>query len=272
MTNNDYVLGDSDEELRRLSLQSRLLEPATRRFLTEVGVGGGCSLLDIGTGRGDLAVMAAEMSDGSAVIVGIDSSAPAIEAAKARVERDHLNVAFETVDIDDLEVDRKFDFVVARYVLAHQRDEVGFIRRAAAHVRPGGTLAFLDVDTEDNRSIYAVPPIPLLDEVTAAIWKVFASMETRMNPGSRYHQLFFEAGLPEPTVMWEHLRPTGNADIVDWLCGIVKTIEPALARLDPALVANLNLDTLQERLLQALSENHSQVSPARLAGGWVVIA
>jgi hypothetical protein len=51
-----YVLGHSDEELRRLQKQAELWHPATYRFLEEVGIKAGMKVLDVGTGAGDVAL------------------------------------------------------------------------------------------------------------------------------------------------------------------------------------------------------------------------
>ena len=56
-----YVFGHSDVELRRLAFQAALVEPVTRRLLVEAGVTSGMRVLDVGTGRGDVAFLVAEL-------------------------------------------------------------------------------------------------------------------------------------------------------------------------------------------------------------------
>ena len=50
MENPAYVLGHSKEELLRLRAQARLLELATRGFLSEAGLSPGMRILDVGSG------------------------------------------------------------------------------------------------------------------------------------------------------------------------------------------------------------------------------
>jgi hypothetical protein len=68
-TSSEYVLGHSVEELHRLAFQAALIEPITRRLLADAGVETGMHVLDIGTGRGDVAMLVAE----NGAVVGVRS-------------------------------------------------------------------------------------------------------------------------------------------------------------------------------------------------------
>ena len=61
MENPLYALGHSDGELERLSVQSRFVEPITRQFLQEAGISTGMRVLDVGSGAGDVAFLAADL-------------------------------------------------------------------------------------------------------------------------------------------------------------------------------------------------------------------
>jgi ubiquinone/menaquinone biosynthesis C-methylase UbiE len=56
-----YVLGHSDWELDRLRVQARLIDPITRRFFLDAGIVPGMRVLDVGSGAGDTAFLAAEL-------------------------------------------------------------------------------------------------------------------------------------------------------------------------------------------------------------------
>lgn len=56
-----YLVGRSEAETPRLISRSGLYGRFTRRLLEDAGVEKGMKVLDIGTGAGDLALMAAEM-------------------------------------------------------------------------------------------------------------------------------------------------------------------------------------------------------------------
>jgi hypothetical protein len=67
MTSNaDYPLGNSDAEHERLKFQARVLRQWTDRFLRAGGLRPGMSVLDLGSGLGDVALLAAGITRSSA--------------------------------------------------------------------------------------------------------------------------------------------------------------------------------------------------------------
>ena len=58
-TRTRYLLGHDEAELARLEAQARVLAPATSALLALTGVGRGLRVLDLGTGVGGVAFLAA---------------------------------------------------------------------------------------------------------------------------------------------------------------------------------------------------------------------
>jgi len=58
---SDYLLGSSDREHERLIRQAVRIAPLTERFLREAGTGPGQRVLDVGSGVGDVAMLAARL-------------------------------------------------------------------------------------------------------------------------------------------------------------------------------------------------------------------
>jgi SAM-dependent methyltransferase len=109
-----------------------------------VGAGDGSwRLLDIGCGTGRHAVCFAR--DGHKV-VGVDRSASMLERASARFAEAGLQAEFHQSDIGALELDQRFDVVVALFaVLNYMRDDASLDQALATirkHLRPGGVLVF----------------------------------------------------------------------------------------------------------------------------------
>jgi cyclopropane fatty-acyl-phospholipid synthase-like methyltransferase len=55
----DYVMGHTDRERRRLSLQAAVLNPLTDSFLRRAGVSAGMHVLELGCGIGEVSLIAA---------------------------------------------------------------------------------------------------------------------------------------------------------------------------------------------------------------------
>ena len=147
MSGSPYVLGHSEHELERLTQQAALIGPVTRALLVEAGVGPGMRVLDVGTGRGDVALIAAELVGEEGSVVGVDLAPSAVAAARERVARLHLrNVSFREGDPATVHYEQRFDAVVGRYVLQFIPDPSATLRRLAANIVPGGVVAFHEID------------------------------------------------------------------------------------------------------------------------------
>jgi len=71
----DYLFGQSAGEAERLRLQARMFAPYTARFLQDAGISPGMKVLDVGTGAGDVALLAAGLAGQQGTVVGIDFNA-----------------------------------------------------------------------------------------------------------------------------------------------------------------------------------------------------
>ena len=172
VTDATYVLGHHDIEVRRLELQARLLAPGTTRILRAAGLTKGMSILDIGTGAGDVAMLAAEIVGPSATVLGIDQEFSVLERARIRTKAAGLHrVSYKQATIDALATNTDFDALIGRLVLCWQPDRIGFLIKAAAHLRPGGMLVFVEpggvrtgTSSEESGERWSDPPVALYDE------------------------------------------------------------------------------------------------------------
>ena len=99
----------------------------------------GESLLDIGTGAGSRALLAALA--GEARVTGIDVAEDGIERARARAAEQGLDVRFDVGDAQSLPyADGAFDIVVSTFGVIFAPDHVRAARELARVCRPGGRL------------------------------------------------------------------------------------------------------------------------------------
>ena len=74
LPSSDYPLGSSDREHERLIRQAKRIAPITERFFRDAGIGPGQTVLDVGSGVGDVAMLAANLVGPSREVMGIDAT------------------------------------------------------------------------------------------------------------------------------------------------------------------------------------------------------
>jgi cyclopropane fatty-acyl-phospholipid synthase-like methyltransferase len=82
-----YVLGRTAEETERLQAQAVFVQPFTERLFRDAGIDRGMKVLDLGSGAGDVALLAARLVGSEGEVVGIDSNPSILETARARARR-----------------------------------------------------------------------------------------------------------------------------------------------------------------------------------------
>jgi ubiquinone/menaquinone biosynthesis C-methylase UbiE len=80
----EYLLGHDEAEQRRLLEQAAIVEPLTRRSLLAAGLEPGMHVLDVGSGFGDVSVLASDLVGPAGSVVGIDREPSAVASATAR--------------------------------------------------------------------------------------------------------------------------------------------------------------------------------------------
>src|ERR1700742_2764276 len=92
---------DRDAEDRRLVRQAQLFDPLTAPHLKEAGLGPGMHVLDLGSGAGDTALLAADLVGPTGSVLGVERSPGAIALARRRVAAAGAgNVTFVDGDVN----------------------------------------------------------------------------------------------------------------------------------------------------------------------------
>jgi len=269
MKNSEYVLGHSDFELERLARQAQLLEPATRDCFYAAGMVPGMRVLDVGSGTGEVAFLAADFAGPSGEVLGTDIAPAAIAAARHAAEAGGKNhVEFRHGDPTEMEFGQLFDFVVGRCVLHHQPDPISMLRRLAKHLRPGGTILFLEPDWSFVRS---EPPSPSYDRCCRWIIDIFDRAGAGItNTGARMHRAFLAVGLPAPIMRMRMI--IGDAvSASEWLramADIAIVMLPAMERHGVATSSDIDCDTIAKQLIQEVASSGSVVIGRADVGAW----
>lgn len=227
----DYALGSTDLEHQRLMVQGRYLRPWTDRFLRLGGLRTGMSVLDLGSGLGDVGLLAAEIVGPGGRVVGIDRDEVITAKARLRMAREALGetVTFEVADLAEYEPAGLFDAVIGRYVLLYQPDPVAVLRRFARFLRPGGVMIFHEQDmTEDNPSW---PPCPAWDDCYRMFSSVISATGAIPDFGRQFSTAFLAAGLPLPVVEATKAIADGpDSPMFDWIARTLSSLGPVLTR------------------------------------------
>lgn len=262
-----YLLGHDERELVRLEHQARVLAPATRAILGLARVTRGMRVLDLGTGAGDVAFEVAELVGPGGSVVGVDRSAQALRYATARAGRRGLtNVSFVHGDLGTVAVDGMFDAVVGRLVLLYVPDPADVVRRFAARVRPGGVFVSMEYEMTAAGTL---PPTELSARTVGWITDAFERARLDVSLGARLGSILRAAGLHEPTVLGvQSYHEPGDPEGPRLAAETVRTLLPVIEKTGVATRAEIDIDTLADRLALDGAEHGTTFKPPVLAGAW----
>jgi SAM-dependent methyltransferase len=245
-----YVMGRSEAESRRLMLQAQLYDRITRRFLEDAGLASGMTVLDVGSGAGDVTFAAADLVGSRGRVVGVDVNPVVLEVARTRAHNaGRHNVTFVAGDCRTALVGDGFDAAIGRLVLMYTRDVTETVRAMADRVKPGGIVAFAEGDfTPVLGYVDAGPP-----SLSRSHWHwgadAFACGGIHVSMASPVNQAFVAAGLGEPEMVVH--TPVGGGDAwpgYEWFAASLCSLLPIMEQHGIATAAELDPDSLAERL------------------------
>ena len=264
-----YVLGRSETESQRLVKQADFLRPSTERVFRKAGIKEGMHVLDLGCGAGDVSFLAAELVGPTGSVVGIDVDPGVLAVARARVKASGFTwVRFEERAIDSFTTAQSFDAVVGRFILIYQADPVTTLRHVSSLVRPGGLVVVQEPDFRVG--ITTAPTVVLWQQVQHWIAETFRRGGVHYDIGGRLYHVFRRAGLPGPAVL-EHISAGGGAAIRPYCensAGILRSLLPRMEEFGIATAADVQVDTLADRLEHETCAADSQLSYVPIIGAW----
>ena len=268
---HEYVLGHSARELERLQRQARITNPITRQYLIEAGIGPGMRVLDIGSGVGDVAFLAAELVGPQGRVVGVDQSLDALGLARSRaMEQSLANVTFSHGQVSAMAFDQQFDAAIGRYVLCWQPDPVALVQQISRWVRPGGIVLFHEPDRKQIRSY---PPTPTYDQMSGWIDETLVRGGMNIRAGIELYSTFLAAGLTAPTMRLHAAIGGAKAlEEVHFEADVAVTLAPAMQRTGVATEEELAANSLVERIVGEMNGNQSVIVCRADIGAWARLA
>jgi ubiquinone/menaquinone biosynthesis C-methylase UbiE len=239
---DQYAMGRTFQEYARLARQAEIMKPMTRRLFTEAGVQPGMTVLDLGSGAGDVCLLLAEMVGPTGKVIGLDLDDQGLQHARERAAAAGLtNITFTHSDFTHYIPDAPLDAIVGRLVLMYQADPAEALGKLTQYLRPGGAVAFIE-------PWFASPPGPdsTIKKSIACIVETLRRSGAHVDLGPRLHRVFQTAGLPLPNMRYEAVMdPRPDSPLFSFIADTVtnilpKAIEygiPGAAEIDPATIA-----------------------------------
>lgn len=226
------------------------------------------SVLDVGSGAGDVALLLADLVGPQGHVVGLDTNPDIVAVARDRVRAaGWTSVSFEVGTPAQLDLDRDFDAVVGRWVLMYLPDPAEFLRQVRTLLRAGGIVAFQEGDIRASARTF--PAAPLHEELARLVTPPPGAPGPDVDMGPKLFQTFIAAGLPAPQL--RHDTPIGGGP--DWpgfayLTATVRNLLPFLTKMAGITPEQLGLETLEDRLrAEVVAQDGIQLLPP-LIGAW----
>jgi SAM-dependent methyltransferase len=226
-------------------------------------------VLDLGSGVGNVAMLAGRLVGPSGEVVGIERDARAIARARSRASHAGLeNVSFRQCDALQVEDGRPFDAVVGRFILQFLPDPAAVLRSLARLVRPGGLVAFQEVSWAHFLERWA--HLPLWSAACHLAHETLRRSGANLEIGLALYRMFQDAGLPAPVMKME--VPLGNdPQFIRLIHDLLWSLLPEARRLNLSLLPLGDLSTLLERLQAEVAASNGVVSWMALVGAWTRI-
>ena len=262
-----YILGHSNQELERLIHQGRFLSVLTEQVLCLAGLESGMQVLDVGCGVGDVSFLAANLVGPTGKVIGVDKSPKAIALASQRAAQAGLtNVYFLTQDLTELTLEESVDALIGRLVLMFFVDPALLLRRLIRFLKPNGLVIFHELDIDGAKS---EPVCHLFETTVARIKQTSVRAGSDIQTGLKLHRIFQEAGLPRPQMIQGARVENGpDSEVYSAITQLTRTLLPLMERTGVATAAEVNIDTLADRLREeAVAINATWIYPPFI-GAW----
>ena len=243
-----YAMGYDDRERRRLQLQASIINPVTEQLLRRAGLSAGMRVLDVGSGVGDVAILAARIVGTAGSVTACDLDEKALAVLRDRAVSEGLaNISTLAGDLHALALPHDVDAVTGRHILIHLPDPLAIVRLVAGLVKPGGVVVFQEYDFSVMHAGF--PSTPLRDR-TFEVFRDFFAMARHGNMGTRLPVLFAAAGLTDIDARAEYPVGPGVAEspYYEWFAESLRSILPRAVAAGVPGATDVEIDTLEERL------------------------
>jgi len=200
---------------------------------------------------------------------GIDRDPGILTRARERAKETGLaNVYFIHSAVEKFSNSEAYDVIVSRFFLLYQPNPAQTLATAVKALKPGGII--LSLETDMSVGLVSHPRVPLWEQIGQWILSVFGRAGIHADMGAKLYPSFIEAGLPGPRLRYFRAAGGGieHRPLYRHYCDMVRSILPKLEEHRIASREEIQIDTLSERLENAIVASHAQVFSMPLVAAW----
>jgi ubiquinone/menaquinone biosynthesis C-methylase UbiE len=261
-------MGSSDRERQRLMRQGGILREFLASAFRAAGIHPGMRVLDLGSGAGDVAMLAADLVGPTGSVVGIERDGASVAWATKRItEAGYKNIRLQSTEFHEFADAAAFDALVGRFILMYLPDPTATLRHLAQSLCPGATIAFMEPDfTADSRII---PEMPQFRVCATWVSEALRRSGARIDMGMHLHATYRAAGFVDTATEVTHLSGCGfSREMADFFAETIRSILPKLIQYGIATREEVQIDTLADRMEAACRGADPQWVGTRYISAW----
>jgi SAM-dependent methyltransferase len=203
--------------------------------------------------------------DGS--VVGVEQDPAQIAVADQRRERLGLsNVEFRQGDARTFLDEGAFDAAVCRLLLMHLPDAVDVLAHQQRNLRPAGVFIAVDYDMGGAR---ALPEVALYSQIRDWLMAGFVHAQADPCVGMRLPVLLARAGYADVgSLGLQAYWPPEARHAAAYAVGVVRAMKDAIVASGAATEDEMGLDTLADRLGDAMQSANAVFTMPTVVAGW----
>jgi ubiquinone/menaquinone biosynthesis C-methylase UbiE len=210
---NAYIISGGVKGKTRLNTLSDVLYPYTRALLKSCGLREGHTLLDLGCGGGNVAMLAASIVDDSGGVTAVDFDQDIVHLARLDAQRNDIdNIVFRTASAYEINFSNEFDMAYARFLLSHLQEPAVGLERMIQGVKPGGKVVVEDVQFSGH---FSVPSCSAFDTYVRYYSEAARNNGQNAEIGPELVTMFRNAGLRH--VGFDVIQPCFNSGSGKWM-------------------------------------------------------
>jgi ubiquinone/menaquinone biosynthesis C-methylase UbiE len=141
-----YVLGNLENEIKRLEMQASVFAPISMQALQKAGIRKGLRCLDVGCGSGSVTRSMAEVVGDEGHVVGVDVDEEYLRYCRRVNKNDNVEFVRDDISRTKMSEESIYDIVFSRFLFVHLKDKVAAVKAMKRLLKKGGVMIVQELD------------------------------------------------------------------------------------------------------------------------------